>query len=204
MSRRVPVVSARSATDIERIAESFIRSYYPELLGKAGPLPIEQFIDRRMRKELGFTCDVQPLSPPVEAIMDPVTRRVIFDTETYDDMMDGFHRARFGGSHEVGHVVLHADYLQEKILDGRAIVRLNRGEFPAYQDPEWQANRFAAGILMPRNHVKRLLLEGANADDLVRVFNVSPEAASIRIDQFQKKRPSRLDRERASKVFWAP
>jgi len=144
-----------------------------------------------MRKRLGFTCDVQPLPPPVEAIMDPLTKRVIFDTDTYDNMMDDLHRGRFGGSHEIGHVVLHADSLQEKILDGKAIIRLNRGEFPAYLDPEWQANRFAAGILMPRNHVKRLISEGAKTNDLVRIFNVSLEAASIRIKQFEMKKPFR-------------
>jgi Zn-dependent peptidase ImmA (M78 family) len=77
------------------------------------------------------------------------------------------------------------------------VAALNRGQIPAhrvYEDTEWQANAFAAAFLVPAAGLANLERSRGilTAQELVRRFNVSFDAARIRLDCFRARRSDLL------------
>lgn len=87
----------------------------------------------------------------------------------------GAARDRFTLAHELGHYVLH--YLWNKETIGQPLMALRRGS----DRIEWEANWFAAALLMPEASFRATF---ADCDgDLVRIartYDVSPAAAEVR------------------------
>lgn len=73
-------------------------------------------------------------------------------------------RNRFTICHEIGHIILHAIYKNEKL--------------------EKEANMFAARILMPMLLIKELKI--TTAEELAKLCDVSLEAATNRLIRFKK------------------
>lgn len=182
----VPPVTPMSGRAVEERADHLIRTTFPGLWQSAGPFPVEEMLEFHLSRKFGFEIDVQPLPAEVEAFTTPEYRTVTISLDTYQDLDLGMGRARFTVLHELGHVALHARQLDRVFVSSRGVVRLHRGRLPAYRDPEWQANKFAAALLMPAHHVMRMLREGARGDDLMATFDVSRSAAEIRIEQVRK------------------
>jgi hypothetical protein len=180
--KKVPVVPARNWAEIGKISFRLIQSVYPELLEKPAPIPLDDFFEFRMRDVLGFDYELDILPVGIEAAMDPQEKLVILSPGTYEELIDGVARARFTVAHEIGHVILHAKFLRHRLLDGGNILKLHRGDIPAFRDPECQANAFAASFLMPTHHVDLMEKEGAGQQELVKTFNVSWESAEYRIN----------------------
>ncbi len=66
--------------------------------------------------------------------------------DVYEDACRGDGRARFTACHELAHYVLHRRL---------ALPRMRDDSIPIYQDSEWQADVFAASLLMPERHAHR-------------------------------------------------
>jgi hypothetical protein len=82
-------------------------------------------------------------------------------------------RDRFTVAHELGHYFLHADQ------GATPIVAYRSGSTRI----EWEANWFAAGLLMPKNEFKKILARmGEDLFSIARHFGVSQEAAKVRRD----------------------
>lgn len=96
----------------------------------------------------------------------PSQHRMIIREDVYQKAIEGIPRDRFTLSHELGHYVLHKE---NKV----ALARTNE-IIPAYADPEWQANAFAADILIPMNGINDLTI-----DEIVKQYRVSRQAAEI-------------------------
>lgn len=88
--------------------------------------------------------------------------------DVYLGAVDGNPRDRFTLCHEVGHFFLHQP---ER-------VEFARGKIPAYRNPEWQANMFAAELMAPYNLVK-----GLTVSEIAERFGMSMQAAQIRFNQ---------------------
>jgi hypothetical protein len=183
--KKVPVVPGRSWAEIGRIGDHLIKKIYPELLRVPGPFPLDYFLEFEMRNAVGFGYDVQDLQLHIEAKTDPCSKTVILSTQTYEDLIHGIPRARFTVAHEIGHVILHAEYLQSLVSEHKGVLQLHRGEIPAFRDPECQANALASSLLMPTKHVVRLIDEGIGVRQLTDLFNVSLEAAAYRVKNIQ-------------------
>ena len=82
----------------------------------------------------------------------------------YNGAVEGNPRDRFTLAHELGHYLLHTPDR----------VSFTRGSHPIYQDPEWQANVFAAELLSPV-----CMLKGMTIEQIVDSFKVSYECAEI-------------------------
>lgn len=95
--------------------------------------------------------------------------------DVYDGAVDGKGRDRFTASHEFGHLMLHGN------------VSMARSNGPnghkIYEGSEWQADRFAAELLMP---VEALQACGS-VDDVAGTCGVSYQAAEIRWNEIKKK-----------------
>src|SRR5450432_3740745 len=92
-------------------------------------------------------------SPDEEAIL------VVLTEGTYADLRAGTGRALFTLAHEIGHAVLHPNELVNRRLsavDSRALHRGAVGGHKAFMDTEWQANGFAAAMLMPASGLAQM------------------------------------------------
>ncbi len=87
-------------------------------------------------------------------------------------------RRRFTIAHEIAHYILHEDLIGGGITDGGALYRSKLSSAI-----ESEANRLAAGILMPRHLVMSALEEENSLEGLSSLFNVSPQAMAIRLSR---------------------
>lgn len=183
---RVPVVSPRSTKQLEALAQELLLSCAPSCLEEPQATPMLRIFDQDMPRLFGFQPLVQEMAPGLEGITDIAEKTVALAVHVYDGLENNDGRSRFSAAHEVAHVVAHRgeEILQKiRLVSGGTIQLARRSEIVAYLDPEWQANAFAAALLMPRNTVEmfakttnRCNLASAIADH----FNVSFGAAAIR------------------------
>lgn len=114
-----------------------------------------------------------------EACCIPEMRTIYLTTETYSRACVNDPRARFTIFHELGHFFLvhnrkfHRDHNVREIEPKR------------YLDSEWQANQFAAEILMPLNIIQREKLKSSL--EIESRFCVSMAAAQTRYNQLKKR-----------------
>lgn len=122
-----------------------------------------------------------------EAYYDPKGTSIVVRDDVYDCATLGESnslRHQFTLAHELGHYFMHR---------GLNPV-LPRGVIPnheVYEDTEWQADTFAAELLMPFNEVVRLNRAYQNKEDLINAvaneFMVSWEAAKVRVEKALKR-----------------
>jgi hypothetical protein len=112
---------------------------------------------------------------------------------TYSSLEHSVPRALFCLCHELGHVCVHTQKLVELSRIPHDVAALHRGEVPShriFEDTEWQANAFAAAFLMPGAGLAELEARGITltAQEIVRRYNVSFDAARIRLDIYRTRR----------------
>ena len=100
------------------------------------------------------------------AVTIPSKRLMKIREDVYLGAMNNNPRDLFTIAHEFGHAFLH---------DTDTIV-LARGEegIKAYENPEWQANTFAAELLAPSDAI-----EGIDIEEIMRRYNCSKKVAEI-------------------------
>ncbi len=85
-------------------------------------------------------------------------------------------RRRFTTAHEIAHFILHEDLIGDGIVDD-ALYRSNLSNAL-----EAEANKLAADILMPWDHINKLIAEGkTDVKLLAKEFDVSTSAMAIRL-----------------------
>lgn len=87
-----------------------------------------------------------------------------------------YQRSSFTIAHELGHYFLH--YLNEDVKLCRVS---NDTVVPAYKDPEWQADTFAAEFLMPFEQCKNMEIE-----EIRKTYHVTRKAATTRKEKLIK------------------
>lgn len=83
----------------------------------------------------------------------------------------GLFNNRFSIAHELGHYVLHSNMGERKIFAQRNY---------ANSRVEWEANWFAASLLMPRKHFLKEAEKNSDPNVLAAKYLVSPVAANVR------------------------
>lgn len=83
-------------------------------------------------------------------------------------------RQRFSLAHELFHIINHTTGMW---------LHPDRPHLGGAEAGEHLADYFAACLLMPKRHVKRLFYEGGSRDQLAAVFEVSPLAMQVRLSQ---------------------
>jgi hypothetical protein len=192
-------VSARSHSVLEKGARRL-----RELLGID---PIEylpgvqlfESLDRlRVKVEgrpVNVSYDIRAL--PAEAQTEYDSERdeitVVLSEETYGQLRHDVARARFSLAHELGHVCFHPSLTMKLSMIPHEQAALMRGKEPShkvYCDTEWQANAFAAALLMPARGLHRLE-EQHGADAILYIterYGVSGECGSYRWETYQAKK----------------
>lgn len=87
------------------------------------------------------------------------------------------YRQRFTAAHELGHFILHRDYIGDGIADNYLL----RAEGLSSRQ-EREANQFAADLLMPRDLIAQAMRDGyTEVDSLAELFKVSKVAMAIQL-----------------------
>lgn len=111
---------------------------------------------------------VEPHEMDEHAIAFPGEARIVVRADIYERAGYDEGRDRFTMCHELGHVMLeHSPILARSG---------STPTWPVYEDSEWQANTYAAELLMP----VAVVLKCRTPDELARVCGVSIDAAITR------------------------
>lgn len=115
--------------------------------------------------------------------------RVHVNEATYRGMLAGNGRARFTMCHEAYHGLAHREQIRNVLVDTGELVLYRRSQLAPTVDPEWQANVFAASILMPWSTVQQVLREASDKpiEDMMYYFKVSNSAAAIRYRESKRR-----------------
>lgn len=187
MSRKVPKVQKRTRRQIESISRSFLEKHFPGMLTTPQPLDVIE-VWEILHDEYGLKTGVGELSHGVSGMCWP-DGRLLVDEETYRRVVKGRGRARFTMCHEAGHGLMHAAELRHLMTSTESMVLYSRRNLRPNVDPEWQANQFAASILMPVDAMKMVLDEAAGREisDTIYYFKVSRIAAELRINNLRRR-----------------
>ena len=90
--------------------------------------------------------------------------------DVYKGAIEGNPRDVFTLCHELGHYLLHKPEAVE-------FARVSEN-IPAFRNPEWQANTFAAELLAPYDRAKNM-----SAKEIAEQYGMSAQAAQIRCKQ---------------------
>lgn len=182
--------------EIEKIAEEFLGKYHSS---RSVPVPIEKIV------EIDLQISVVPISgllkqESIDAFLSHDFKELYID---HDHYMGQTNRSRFTLAHEIGHLCLHKEIV-EQVTSIEQWKKFVLGEGTGESFYEVQADNFAGCLLMPK---KELLLEYAiqkdkvekrfkqmkaimpdtktaisyMANGLAKKFDVSPKAAEIRL-----------------------
>lgn len=152
--------------------------------------------------QVPFEPAVEALQPGIEGATryDRLRNRIVIalSEATYELLEQDNRRARFSLAHEIGHGALHYRTLMRVGSMSHQMVALYRGEalpHPKFEDTEWQANAFAAALLMPAAGLAAVEKEHGFLSYflLTSQFKVSSEAAAYRIESFNNRREQLLN-----------
>jgi hypothetical protein len=150
----------------------------PLLMAGEQPCDLGTFVEGLER--FGITYDIVDdtfLPRGVEASCLPEKRIIYITLSTYEAICRNDERARFTIFHELGHLLL---------AHSRTFHRDNTVNFPIWENSEWQADQFAAEILMPLSVI--LAKNLTSAWQLQDEFGVSFQAATYRLLKLRSKK----------------
>jgi len=117
------------------------------------------------------------LPKDVHADMDIVNHCMRIKQSVYDGACKGNGRDRFTITHEQGH------YLTLGVSGFRLQRNFEKRKLRPFEQPEWQANNFAAGLLMPVH-----LIRDMSPQEMVEACGVSWTAANVQCEQIRRGR----------------
>jgi Zn-dependent peptidase ImmA (M78 family) len=158
----------RSGENIEDLADAIRKMFGLE---DETFFPVVAFVEKglpHLVEGLVFDIvDAQTMGARMGAV-NPLTREFLIREDVYDGAVLHHPRHRFTLSHEAGHAVMHIGTLNRMAPSASVAT---------YRDPEWQANSFAAALLMPRGLVRQC----KSVEEIMRRFGVSKESAELRV-----------------------
>lgn len=138
------------------------------------PFPVVKFLETILLAE-GWQFDIVPDDEMPEKYAEtiPNEKKFRIRESVYEDAIKDYPRHRFTVAHEIGHLLFHDNLT----------VSLARNEepIPKYKDPEWQANTFAAELLVPFNKIRRM-----SVNEISQKYRVSKKVAQIQASYLSK------------------
>ncbi len=161
----------RSKKDIRNKAD-LIRSIVNELSENNDDFPIIEFVEIILPQIFDdFILHIEEAKEMNNnhGLTDVQAGTIKIREDVYYGACNGNGRDRFTIAHELGHYLLHSK-------DNLKLARSD-SEIKVYENPEWQANTFAAELLMPCS----LIAKGDTKETLSKRFGVSYSAAEVRL-----------------------
>jgi Zn-dependent peptidase ImmA (M78 family) len=137
------------------------------------PLPVDPI---QIAQQLGIKVYTAGLD---EGVAGMLRKRPGLDPEIFLNGRDSLNRQRFTAAHELGHYVKHVAAGED---DWEHVDRRDALASEGTDPDEVFANKFAAGLLMPKAEIERLKREhGYGPATLALEFGVSEEAMNFRL-----------------------
>ena len=147
----------KEPTELETLALKIIRAHQPNALEKPQEINILNFVKLACEK-FGYEfklCQL-PKKGNQQALgcLDTKNKKLLLDVNMVC-RAGSSNMWTFVAAHELGHLVLHRQYFE----DGQSPYDYSdlEGGFPRNNRLEWQANRFASELLLPREMVKNVV-----------------------------------------------
>ena len=176
---KVPWISKRQIADK---ADRTLRKYESKIsAAMAPPIQVENIIEHHLDLQIGFIDFEKDFG-----LMDVlgatfVDSRLICVSETLvQDKNEG--RICFTYAHEIGHWVLHRKFLKNNVTSERSDLSVFCRTRDAKKPIEWQADYFAACLLMPQDCIKAAWEKAFGPDPLVMYNEKGPIKGPLCID----------------------
>jgi len=153
-------------------AERLLDRAWTRLPDRSRAIPVDPIV---IAKVLSINVFQGKLPPNVSA---KISKEVGADPRIILNQADSPNRKRFSCAHEIGH------YIQRGNTDAGFEWTDERGPLATegIDADEIFANQFAASLLMPRDEVRSLHLNGGRVADLAVTFQVSVDAMQFRLN----------------------
>lgn len=158
----------RTKKDIRKAASTIHKVFG---LDPTEAIDVVKLIDILIPKGIpSFNCEIEDdsIMGDYHGLCYPSECRMILKLSVYDGAVNDVGKDRFTIAHELGHLFLHAN--------GVALARTSNEDLKPYEDTEWQADQFAAELLMPFDEVVKL----KSPEEIAKKFKVSMAAAKTR------------------------
>lgn len=148
-----------------------------------GPIDMSAFLESLVKFGITYDVILDSELPDFllysEACCIPEKAIIYLTEDTYEKARRNEPRTRYTIFHELGHLVL----MHNRDFHRRQAV--HKIKPAAFNDSEWQADQFAAEILMPLHIILRDNIKSAKA--IQAGFGVSAQAAQIRLNQLKRR-----------------
>jgi Zn-dependent peptidase ImmA (M78 family) len=157
-------VCRRTKKQIEDLAKAVRRELGVEPSSRISMLPILEFAIGDMVEDAYMDVANDSDMPGAEGQTDQHRPVITLSASCHAALRRGNARARMTAAHELGHLLMHT---RQPVFFYRSQTRDRR------RDPEWQADIFAATLLMPASGFRKM----RTVSQAMRVFGVSRPAA---------------------------
>ncbi len=186
--RKLVPARPRSGQEIDGIAEDILGYFQPTAIKEPQVVKVEPIFEFGL-PDFGIESDYRSLEARgIQGYTDSANRICVVSSELADDPNAAAY-FRSTMAHEIGHAILHIPEFRrrrQKIISEQAkkdgiLHRLPDTEIPIYRNPEWQAHRFAGGLLMPEAAVKKAIAMYRSHEILAIIFEVTPAFVRARL-----------------------
>lgn len=185
----------RSVKEIETIAYKIVERFQNDAVKFTKSFDVEYFFDNELETETGIEAIYNLLPEGLDGYTDSANMKcyVCSSLADYNDCQMTKRRFRATLAHEIGHCFLHVEdakrnrHFQKTFLnDKHSSLQMYRPEnIKVYENPEWQAWRFASALLMPENCFRTAVERNFTKKQLKRAFDVNPAFIEVRIKELK-------------------
>lgn len=162
---KVKGLKALSSSEISRKAKDLIQLFKPSILSSCGSVPLDEFItfletEFSLLVDYSTTLHLDKNGNKILGYYDQSSTTIHIDSSLY-----GTSRFAFVFAHEIGHFILHRDLqinsqLYNSFKDSEYNFKIDSYELKNEKHwIEWQANKFAACLILPENSLIARLAE---------------------------------------------
>jgi hypothetical protein len=191
MPHSVPLVKPRNAKEIDEFALGLVAAFQPGALRTVTKFDVERFFDCELEGQTGVEPVYQSLGEGLDGYTDSAEMKCVISSELANHGNDDVQRRRLRATlaHEIGHCFLHVeDSLRARTMlkflhdENAALELYKQEEINAYENPEWQAWRFAGALLMPKDCIRLAVDNDWSVQMMSRGFDVNPAFVKVRLD----------------------
>lgn len=185
----------RSGREIEEIAYNLIKNFQPEAVRFVLSFDVEGFFDLELEDQTGIEPVYKNLPDGLDGFTDSENMKCYISSKLADfgECQVTKRRLRSTLAHEIGHCFLHVedarcnrDYQKKFPNDKHSSLEMyNPQDLEIYENPEWQAWRFASALLMPENCFRAAVERNFTKKQLKRAFDVNPSFIEVRLKELK-------------------
>jgi hypothetical protein len=185
----------RKVEEIENLACEVIKSFQPNALIQLTKFDVEAFFEFELKNHTGIEPDTCNFPDEIDGCtnFEEMKCYISLNLMEYGECEVTRRRLRATQAHEIGHCFLHvADarrnrkFQQKFVNDKQSSLRMyNPDDLKAYENPEWQAWRFASALLMPEICFKRAVECHWTKKQIKYAFDVNPKFIEVRLRELK-------------------